>query len=63
MRAGRHFVSLVPNAFNVRGQLVEKAWMTLPNLADWPKLDTKPGQRKADPELAYRGMTFDPGGC
>jgi len=59
MRAGLHFVSLVPNTFNVRGKLIDKAWDKVPHLADWPVLATKPGRRQADPEMAYRGMSFE----
>ena len=59
LRAGMHFVSLVPNSFNIRSELIEQAWEKMPSLSDWPVLATKPGRRKSDPELAYRGMSFD----
>jgi hypothetical protein len=59
LRAGLHFVSLVPDSFNARGELIEQAWSKTPSLADWPVLATKPGRRKSDPEVAYRGMTFE----
>lgn len=59
LRAGLHFVSLVPNSFNIRGELIEQAWAKVPSLSDWPVLGTKPGRRKDDPDLAYRGMSFE----
>lgn len=59
LRAGLHFVSLVPNTFALRRDVIERAWAQSPSLEDWPILATKAGRRKADPELAYRGMSFE----
>ena len=56
--SGFHFVSLVPDAQNLRGNLICKAWDKFENIEDWPILATKPGKRKASPRLHYRGMSF-----
>ena len=58
LRAGMHFVSLVPDAFKLRRELIERAWTQVSALEDWPVLATKPGRRKADPPTAYRGQSF-----
>ncbi len=56
--AGFHFVSLVPKTFGVRAELIDEAWEAAPEVADWPVLASKPGAKKADPELHYRGRSF-----
>lgn len=59
LRAGLHFVSLVPGTYNIRHELIEEAWSACPELEDWPLLAEKPGRRKADPVKAYRGWSFE----
>jgi len=59
LRAGMHFVSLLPDSFRLRRELIERAWTQVPALADWPVLATKPGRRKADAPTAYRGQSFE----
>ena len=59
MRQGLHFISLVPNTFKVRGELIERAWEERPELEDWPVLGSKPGERKGDPETFYRGFSYE----
>lgn len=59
LRAGMHFVSLVPDSFKIRRELIERAWTAVPVLMDWPVLATKPGRRKADKPTAYRGQSFE----
>ncbi len=56
--SGFHFVSLVPDAQYLRGNLIRKAWDKFENVEEWPILATKPGKRKASPRLHYRGMSF-----
>lgn len=58
MRQGLHFISLVPNSFNVRAKLIERAWEEHPDLSDWPVLGSKPGRRTGDPESFYRGFSY-----
>ncbi|MCB9688107.1 MAG: IS1634 family transposase [Alphaproteobacteria bacterium] len=57
-RAGLHFLSLVPDTFNVRQELIREAWATNPNAEDWPLLAEKKGRKKDDPTTAYRGRSF-----
>ena len=56
--AGLHFVSLLPNSFSLRAELIEDAWKSRPALSQWPVLAEKPGRRKADPHIKYRGFSF-----
>lgn len=63
MRQGLHFISLVPNTFGVRGQLIEQAWTERPDLAEWPVLGSKPGRRKGDPDTYYRGFSYEAPMC
>ena len=56
--AGFHFVSLVPKTFGVRKELIDQAWEAAPDAADWPILASKPGGKKTDPPLHYRGRSF-----
>lgn len=50
-----HFVSLVPHSFNVRAELVERVRVAGETLQE---LARKPGARKADPDVLYRGRSF-----
>ena len=59
LRAGLHFVSLLPDTFNARKELIEEAWKERPDAESWPVLAEKPGRRKADPHTEYRGWSFD----
>ena len=56
--SGFHFVSLVPKTFKLRHELVDQAWSAAPDVANWPILASKPGAKKADPMLHYRGRSF-----
>ena len=57
LRAGMHFVSLLPDNYSLRQELIEEAWTTHPKLEDWPMLAEKPGRTRADPPLCYRGAS------
>jgi len=59
LRAGLHFVSLLPDSYNLRQDLIHQAWADQPELANWPLLAEKPGRKKADPHTAYRGWSFE----
>lgn len=56
--AGFHFVSLVPKTFGMRQELIDQAWEANAEVTDWPILASKPGAKKADPSLHYRGRSF-----
>lgn len=58
LRAGLHFVSLLPDTFNLRKDLIEEAWDAHPKVADWPLLAEKKGKTKDAPATAYRGTSF-----
>lgn len=58
LRSGLHFVSLVPDAFNLREELIREAWVAHPDLVSWPVLAEKPGRSKAADPMTYRGMSF-----
>lgn len=58
LAAGLHFVSLVPNSFAVRGELVEQAWADHPDPTSWPILGTKPGRSKKESATFYRGISY-----
>ena len=55
---GLHVVSLVPETFNVRRELIEATVKDHPDIDAWPVLATKPGRKKADPPLLYRGVCY-----
>jgi transposase len=59
LRAGMHFVSLLPDTFKLRHELILEAWATHPDEATWPVLATKPGRKKGDPHTEYRGWSFE----
>jgi transposase len=59
LRAGLHFVSMLPDTFTLRRDLIGEAWSERPDLASWPLLAEKPGRKKADPHTAYRGWSFE----
>lgn len=56
---GLHVVSLVPETFTARRELVDKALSEHPDVSLWPVLARKPGRKKADPELLYRGRSYE----
>jgi transposase len=56
--AGFHLVSLVPETFNLRAELIRAAWAQHPDDAEWPVLAERRGRRKADPPTRYRGLSF-----
>lgn len=49
LTAGFHFVSLLPDNYSLRGELVSDAWKAEPNATAWPLLGSHPGRKKADP--------------
>jgi transposase len=57
--AGFHFVSLLPDSFNLRAELVNDAWTADPDVSTWPVLGTHPGRKKADPHTFYRGRSVE----
>jgi len=59
LRSGLHFVSLLPDTFALRRDLVDEAWKERPDLDAWPLLAEKAGRKKADPVTAYRGWSFE----
>jgi len=59
LRAGLHFVTLVPNTYAVRRELIETAWKERPEVEDWPVLAERSGRRKADPTERYRGWSYE----
>lgn len=59
LSAGFHFVSLLPDSYNLRGDLVSAAWTAEPDVASWPLLGSHPGRLKADPPTLYRGRSVE----
>ncbi len=59
LSAGFHFVSLVPNTYNIRGASIADAWKTEPEVAKWPILGSHPGRKKSDPPVFYRGWSVE----
>jgi len=59
LRAGLHFVSLLPDTYNLRQELIAEAWAERPDLESWPLLAEKAGRRRDDPPTAYRGWSFE----
>lgn len=58
LRAGLHFVSLVPDNYKCRREFIERAWSEHPDPASWPVLGKKPPKRKGEPSLEYRGVSY-----
>jgi transposase len=59
LSAGFHFVSLLPDTYTLRADLVEDAWAARPSAAQWPLLGSHPGRLKADPPVEYRGWSVE----
>lgn len=59
LSAGFHFVSLLPNTYNLRGELVSDAWKAEPDATQWPLLGSHPGRLRADPDTQYRGRSVE----
>lgn len=59
LSAGFHFVTLFPDNYKLRSQLVVDAFDEEPDPAKWPILGSHPGRRKADPVTNYRGRSFE----
>jgi transposase len=57
--AGFHFVSLLPDAYNLRAELVRAAWEAEADVSQWPLLGSHPGRLKADPTTLYRGRSVE----
>ena len=56
--ANFHVITLLPDNFSLRRTLIEAAWEAEPDQENWPILAQKPGRRKADPKLYYRGWSI-----
>lgn len=56
--SGLHFVSLVPDSFKLREELIREAWAARPAIEDWPVLAERPGRTKGEAATSYRGMSF-----
>lgn len=56
-RSGFHFISLVPDSYKLRAELIEKAWAELPDADSWPLIAERPGDRKDEPTQKYRGRS------
>ena len=52
---GFHFISLVPESFNVRRELIEAVRL---GQGERVELARRPGRRKADPDQVYSGCSF-----
>lgn len=59
LSAGFHFVSLLPNTYTLRAELVADAWAAEPDASRWPLLGSHPGRLKADPPVLYRGRSVE----
>ena len=57
--SGFHFVSLLPDSYTLRTELVAGAWAAAPDAATWPVLGSHPGRLKDDPATLYRGKSVD----
>jgi len=57
--AGFHLVSLVPDSYNLRRNLIDQAWLNHPELDSWPELGRQDGRRKDLPDKVYRGVSFE----
>ena len=57
--AGFHFVSLLPDTYNLRAELIADAWSTDPDVEKWPLLGSHAGRLKADPPTLYRGRSVE----
>jgi len=57
LAAGLHFVSLVPDSYKLRRDLIEGMFAEHPDPAHWPLLAEKPGRRKEHELSAYRGRS------
>jgi transposase len=59
LSAGFHFVSLLPDTYNLRTTLVRDAWLAEPDVTQWPLLGSHPGRLKADAPTMYRGKSVE----
>ena len=59
LSAGFHFVSLLPDSYALRAELVSNAWAAEPDVSTWPLLGSHPGRRKSDPPTLYRGRSVE----
>jgi len=59
LAAGFHFISLLPDSYNLRAELVAAAWEAQPDAALWPLLGSHPGRLKSDPPTLYRGRSVE----
>ena len=56
---GMHFVSLLPDTFDLRHRIIEATWEADPEVASWPELMVRPGRTKADPVDVWRGWSCE----
>jgi len=54
-----HFISLLPDTFDLRRRVVEATWEAEPDVTRWPELLVRPGRTKADPEDQWRGWSAE----
>ena len=59
LSAGFHFVSLLPDSYAQRAELIADAWEEQPDAALWPLLGSHPGRLKSDPPTLYRGRSVE----
>jgi transposase len=59
LSAGFHFVSLLPDTYAQRAEVVQDAWAAEPDATLWPFLGSHPGRLKADPPTQYRGRSAE----
>lgn len=57
--AGLHFVSLLPDTFDLRRQAIEGTWEADPDVATWPLLLERPGPTKDAPPEQWRGWSAE----
>ena len=59
LSAGFHFISLLPDSYNLREELIRAAWAAEPDATKWPLLSSHPGRLKADPPVIHRGRSVE----
>ncbi len=56
--AGFHVVSLLPDSYKLRGELIDQAWLDEPSVESWGELARQPGPRKSASPKVYRGRSY-----
>lgn len=57
--AGMHFVSLLPDTYDLRRKAIQGTWEADPDVETWPLLLERPGKTKADPPDQWRGWSAE----